>query len=297
MMKKIAIILKPGNTKTFNNLIPTLANWLLKRNKIVQFDEKEKERITRILKNKKHDQIVFFKTNRLYSNSDLIVSLGGDGTLLGASRLTSRKSPPIFGVNLGHLGFIAEFMKTEIYDELDLVLKNNYEIHTIAMFQAKVFRSEKCILKENFINDAVISKNDISRITTLSIENNGEHIFDLKADGLIVSSPIGSTAYSLAANGPIVHPDVESLILTPICPHSLTNRPLVLPNQNKIIIRPGLNEDRLNLTLDGQSLHTLERKDEIHILKNKRAKVNFIKNKNRSYFLTLKNKLYHGRRD
>lgn len=292
-IQDITIILKPDNIPQLSSVLPHLILWLQKRKKRIRFIDKEEARISKFIKSLPKN-IEFIAEEKSHSLSDLIISLGGDGTLLGISRKSTKSSPPIFGVNMGHLGFIAEFSKTELFDELEPVLKGKYKIQKHPLYKTEVFQKKKKIYKGFFLNDAVFSKNDISRMLYLSAEVDEEHIFYLAGDGLIVSSPVGSTAYSLAAGGPIVHPQVKSFALTPICPHGLNHRPLVLPDTTMISIQSSNKTDHVALTLDGQELVDVSPRQTVKITKSRNRFVKFIVNPNRSYFHTLKTKFTHG---
>lgn len=163
--------------------------------------------------------------------------MGGDGTLIGVSRNVKKNSPPIFGVNMGNLGFITEFSKVEFFDQLENTIKGTYKLTSLPLYQVEVTRKNKVTFKGTFLNDLVINNNLVSKMLTLSVESEGEHIYNLSGDGLIISSPIGSTAYSLAAGGPIISPSVNAITLTPICAHSLTHRPLVIPDNTSVSIK------------------------------------------------------------
>ena len=147
------------------------------------------------------------------------------------------------------------------------------------------------------MNDVVVNNNLISRMLTLSVESEGEHIYNLAGDGLIISSPIGSTAYSMAAGGPIIHPNVNAITLTPICAHSLTHRPLVIPDHSNVIIKAAKSDESIKLTLDGQQHVTLGSNDTILVTKKKSKIVRLIKNPDRTYYRTLKEKFTHGARE
>ena len=291
---KVAIILKPQIIGEFRSLLPNLTSWLIRRKVIPQFVDSELQRLEKIFK-KIPTRIEFLKIDDIFSKSDLIITLGGDGTLIGIARKMKKSGPPIFGINLGKLGFISEFSKLDFFDYLDSTLKMKYEMLTIGLFSAEIYDKNKVVYKGHFINDAVINKNDISRIFTLSVETNGQHIFNLAGDGLIASTPIGSTAYSLAAGGPIIHPSVNSFVLTPICPHSLTNRPLVLSGKESILIKLLDKHNKVTLTLDGQEAISINHNQSIKISKSRNKNVNLIKNQNRTYFYTLKEKFTHGK--
>lgn len=297
-LKNISIILKPKVNSEFEGILPNLASWLFRRKKTISFLEKEKERIHKIFKGDVKN-LNFIAENELHSNSDLIITMGGDGTLIGVCRNITKKSPPIFGVNMGHLGFITEFSKSEFFDQLEATLKGNFEITQLCLYQVEVFskKKDKASFKGYFLNDAVVNNNQISRMLTLSVESEGEHIYNLAGDGLIVSSPIGSTAYSLAAGGPIIHPLVNAITLTPICPHSLTHRPLVIPDHSNVVIKATRPDESIKLTLDGQQAVVLDSHDIIRVTKKKSKIVRLIKNPDRTYYRTLKEKFTHGARE
>lgn len=297
-LKNISIVLKPKENIVFESILPNLASWLLRRKKTISFLEKEKERIQKIFKGDVKN-LNFIAENELHSNSDLIITMGGDGTLIGVCRNITKKSPPIFGVNMGHLGFITEFSKAEFFDQLESTLKGNFELTHLCLYQVEVFskKKEKPTFKGYFLNDVVVNNNQISRMLTLSVESEGEHIYNLAGDGLIISSPIGSTAYSLAAGGPIIHPLVNAITLTPICAHSLTHRPLVIPDHSNVMIKALKADESIKLTLDGQQAVVLDSNDVIKVTKKKTKIVRLIKNPGRTYFRTLKEKFTHGLRE
>ncbi|MBC7539859.1 MAG: NAD(+)/NADH kinase [Bacteriovorax sp.] len=298
LLKNISIILKPKVNSEFESILPNLASWLLRRKKTISFLDKEKERIFKIFKGDIKN-LNFIAENDLHSASDLIITMGGDGTLIGVCRNIKKNSPPIFGVNMGHLGFITEFAKAEFFDQLEATLKGDYQITQLCLYQVEVFsqKKEKPTFKGYFLNDVVVNNNQISRMLTLSVESEGEHIYNLAGDGLIISSPIGSTAYSLAAGGPIIHPRVNAITLTPICAHSLTHRPLVIPDSSNVVIKASRADESIKLTLDGQQQVTLGSNDTIKVTKKKTKIVRLIKNPSRTYFRTLKDKFTHGARE
>lgn len=295
-IKNVSIVLKPKVNNDFELILPNLVSWLTRRKKHIFFLNKEKERLTKILKSEIKN-VSFLDDSEIHENSDLIITLGGDGTLIGVSRNVKKNSPPIFGVNMGHLGFITEFSKSEFFDELESTLKGNFDLTNLSLHQVEIFNKEKSIFKGYFLNDVVINNNQISRMLTLSVESDGEHIYNLSGDGLIISSPIGSTAYSLAAGGPIIHPFVNAITLTPICAHSLTHRPLVVPDTSSIQVKALRSEDSLKITLDGQEAVVVSALETIRITKAKSKIVKLVKNPNRTYFRTLKEKFTHGARE
>jgi len=298
LLKNISIVLKPKADSGLESILPNLASWLLRRKKNIFFLDKEKERVQKIFKDEVKN-LHFIPENELHTISDLIITMGGDGTLIGVCRNVKKTSPPIFGVNMGHLGFITEFAKAEFFDQLEATLKGNFQITQLCLYQVEVFskKKDKPIFKGYFLNDVVVNNNLLSRMLTLSVESEGEHIYNLAGDGLIISSPIGSTAYSMAAGGPIIHPNVNAITLTPICAHSLTHRPLVIPDHSNVLIKAAKSDESIKLTLDGQQQVTLGSNDTILVTKKKSKIVRLIKNPNRTYYRTLKEKFTHGARE
>lgn len=291
----VAIVIRPSTDSTLNNTIINCSDWLRRRKKHILFLEKEKTRIEKIFKGlPKHIQ--FSTEEKIHKSSDLIISLGGDGTLIGIGRHAKRSSPPIFGVNMGTLGFITEFSKQEFFDALGSTLKGQFIIERRYLYKVEIIQNKKTIFKEHFLNDVVINQKQISRMFKVDVECDKEHMYELSGDGLIISSPVGSTAYSLAAGGPIVHPKVNGIVLTPICPHGLTHRPLVIPDTSTIELKVPGKEEEIILTLDGQSVFKLGQSQTIRITKNRNRYINLIKNTDRTYFHTLKEKFTYGRR-
>ncbi len=296
-IKVVSFVLKPDNIIDFFNLLPNLCLWLEKRHKKIQFLVKEKDRLTKFFQNSKFRDYKLIEKKELFKTSDLVITLGGDGTLLSLGRAKNNSKTPIFSVNLGKLGFITEFSKNEFFDELENFFSSKLKTISFPLFSVSIVQNKKVKLQESFLNDAVINKQAISRIFSLSVHTDNEIIYDVSGDGLIISTPIGSTAYSLAAGGPIVHPEVKALILSPICPHSLTFRPLVLPDNITLTIKVTNKEDNVILTFDGQKAIPVTADDLIVIKKESKKVMTLVKNPSRTYFQTLKVKLFHGRRE
>ena len=168
--------------------------------------------------------------------SDLLIVLGGDGTLLSAARMAAERKVPILAVNLGGLGFLTTVSQDESIPILEEIFSNKHRISERVMLDAEIIRGGTVIRRQIALNDAVLNKAALARIMDVELRVDGEYVTTYKADGLILSTPTGSTAYSLAAGGPIVYPAVEAFVVTPICPHTLTNRPLVIPDAAKIEI-------------------------------------------------------------
>lgn len=236
-----------------------------------------------------------FSRSEMASWVDLVLVLGGDGTMLGVSRLVAEKGVPILGINLGSLGFITEVNRDDIFDAVDKMLNNGFVIEERLMLSAAIYRNGEKITEYAVLNDVVINKGALARIIDLETNINNHYVTTFKADGLIISTPTGSTAYSLSAGGPIIYPTIESVVLTPICSHTLTNRPIVLPDNSKIeIIIKSLSED-VFLTLDGQVGFPLRMDDVIEINK-ARYKAKLLIPAGHDHFKVLRTKLKWGER-
>jgi NAD+ kinase len=229
---------------------------------------------------------------------DLIVLLGGDGTLIGMARRIARAAAdvPIAGVNFGSLGFLTEITLDELYATLEAVLAGTAEIEERMMLHAHTVRGGGLFTDEIVLNDVVITKAALSRIIELSVSVDDQHVMRVRADGLIVATPTGSTAYNLAAGGPVVHPVVDAVLLTPIAPHMLTNRPLVVSGPSQIRVEPDMNGgDEVFVTFDGQSGHALQPGDAITIRRAERP-LRLVRSSSRTYFDVLRQKLKWGER-
>lgn len=285
----IGITLKPNTTPEFYNILPNLCSWLMRRKRQVVFREEDKERVIKFFRNKSVEEFEFWRTKPFHNDVDLMLSLGGDGTLIGVCRRINSKIP-VLGINLGRLGFITEFNKNEYFDRLGDILEGKYEITCKPLFHVSVSRKDKVHFKDYFFNDAVLAKNDIARMIYLRAEMGPEHIYNLAGDGIIISTPMGSTAYSMAAGGPIVHPNVEALILSPICPHSLTHRPFVVPDDSPISLKILPPHHSVTLTLDGQVAINIDEQDVVRVNDSKMKKISLIHNPERLYFQTIRDK-------
>ena len=216
--------------------------------------------------------------------------LGGDGTLLGAARSVGLRGAPILGVNLGSLGFLTSHpkdeaaMAVEAYFEGSLVEDRRRTLH------AELWRGDRCLADASVLNDAVLAKGALARIMELDLSIGGQPAAGLKADGLIISSPTGSTAYSLSAGGPILHPTLDALVVTPICPHSLTLRPIVVPGNLAVSVTLGQAEDTL-LTLDGQIGHPLLPGDRVDLRLGEEI-VTLLQDPDRPFYTLLQQKLH-----
>jgi NAD+ kinase len=219
-----------------------------------------------------------------------IIVLGGDGTFLSAARFIENRPLPLMGVKFGEVGFLAETVEDDLYERIDLLLKGRYSIQKRSRLDIKVMRNNRRIVDVDVLNDAVINKSALSRLASCAVYLDSVYLTTYRADGLIFATPTGSTAYSLAAGGPVVDPAVPSIILTPICPFTLTNRPLIIPDSTKIeILLQGSPEDMI-LTLDGQEGFEMDPGDKIFIKKS-RNDINMISFENQSHYKILKTRL------
>jgi len=225
---------------------------------------------------------------------DLVVVLGGDGTLLGAAREVGRYGVPILGVNLGGLGFLTDVPIRRLYPSIEMVLKDQFVQETRLMLETRVYRKGGETYRFLVLNDVVINKGALARIIDLDVHINDQFLTTFRADGLIISSPTGSTAYNLSAGGPILYPTLQNFILTPICPFTLTNRPIILPDSDIISIRMGKeSEERVSLTFDGQVGFDFFYGDKV-IIQKAEEKITLFRSPGQTYFEILRAKLMWG---
>jgi NAD+ kinase len=290
-MKKIGIIAKRNSPEAIA-LVRNMAAWLCPKG-IEVYVEKEAERSLAaqtpdpLLKTVDREEIP--------KHVQMIIVVGGDGTLLSVARQVVGLDVPILGVNLGGLGFLTEIPIEEVYSVLDKVLEGDYRADRREVLQVSVIRKGKTLADYTVLNDAVINKGALARIIDLETTINGEHLTTFKADGLILSTPTGSTAYNLSAGGPIVYPTLDCIIITPICSHTLTNRPIVIPDQVIVRVILKTKQQEVILTLDGQQGFPLEFDDEIEVKKSD-AHILLVKSPHRHFFGLLREKLKWGER-
>lgn len=226
------------------------------------------------------------------AKSDVIIVFGGDGTLLSVARLVGSRGVPILGVNLGGLGFITELRRDEVCDNIDMIFSENCCFEERIMLLADVYRGRKRIAQQNALNDVVLNKGALSRMFELDLNINGQYVSTFRADGLVISTPTGSTAHSLSAGGPVLYPTLETFLITPICPHTLTSRPIVLPDTFVLEVHIKNGED-VYLTLDGQVGVPLKTNDRVKVRK-AAYKTKFLTLHDRDYFKVLRTKLKWG---
>jgi len=286
----VGIIIKQKVSEA-NELGLEVAAYLKKRKIKVAFASESKEVCDRAL------GVRCTSKEALINISDMIVVLGGDGTFVSVARLMKKKSVPLLGVNMGQLGFLTEFKKTELFEGLSAALRGKLPISERTMLECTLVRRGKVLAREPVVNDVVVSKGAIARIFDMEVSVNGKLVTNIKADGLIVASPTGSTAYSLAAGGPIIEPSVPAIIIAPICPHSLTLRPLVLGDLSKLSVLPRFKSGSVVLTLDGQKSFELQPNDLIRVTKYGKHPLKILRWPKRDYYALLREKLKYGYRD
>jgi NAD+ kinase len=229
--------------------------------------------------------------------ADLVLVLGGDGTLIHAARLLEGRSAPILGVNMGSLGFLTEVTQAELYEALDHVLGGGAEVSERMKLRVHVHRGQDRdakVFDAEVLNDVVMAKGTLSRMAEFEATAGSVFVTSYKADGIIVATPTGSTAYSLAANGPILYPSMRGFVLAPICPHTLTQRPIVLPDEETVNLRL-VSDSEVYLTLDGQTGLELVQDDRVEI-KQSPNRVLLVRNPRLDYFGILRAKLKWGQR-
>jgi NAD+ kinase len=225
----------------------------------------------------------------------LVIVLGGDGTLLSVARIFKSTGTPILSVNLGYLGFLTEVRLADLYSTLEGWCDDCHEVDTRSMLHADLWREGELLAGYDALNDVVVSKGDIARMGEFTVELDGKMVARFRADGVIVSTPTGSTAYTLAANGPILTPDVDAMVVTPICPHLLTLRPIVVRGDASLTVRvEGIPSVAL-LTVDGQQAVELRRGDEVRCNRSSHT-VNLVRMSEGSFFEALRSKLSWGER-
>jgi len=220
-----------------------------------------------------------------------ILVLGGDGTFLSAARLVGTRNIPLLGVKFGEVGFLAITLEDHLQEVLEKVFNGAFRVHERARLNIRVVRQDEVMINVDVLNDMVINKSALSRLASCAVYLDDVYLTTFRADGLIVATPTGSTAYSLAAGGPVVHPAVPSIILTPICPFTLTNRPLIIPDTTAIEIRLEESPEDIILTLDGQEGFDMDPRDRIFVSKSPHS-LQLISFEPDSYYKVLKTRLH-----
>ena len=285
-IRAVGIISKPRK-EDLCAIVPPLAEWLKQRNLDVLYDEETASCIGGTASGVSRAE--------LGRRADLAVVLGGDGTLLAAARALGDHDIPLLAINLGGLGFLTSFPREELYPALELALGGNYRISERVLLDATLERAGTVVARHRALNDVVVNKAAMARILDIDLYLDGGYACSYKADGIIFSTPTGSTAYSLSAGGPILYPVVGAFVITPICPHALSNRPLVIPDETKIELVVAGGEEPAYLTIDGQVGVELRDMDHVFITKAQR-KLKLVRPPGKHYFEILREKLKWGAR-
>jgi NAD+ kinase len=266
-------------------VVPPLLKWLEERGIQTFYDEETATCLPAVSKGLTRPLVA--------DSSQLLLVLGGDGTMLAAARLAATRGIPILPINMGSLGFLTSFTIEELYPALEDTLGGRFSVSERVMLSVELERAGKTIDRQHVLNEGVINKGALARMIELELAIDSEFVCRYRADGLIVATPTGSTAYSLSAGGPIVHPAVESFIITPICPHTLSDRPVVVRDSSCIELRLSGSTESVFLTLDGQKGIPLQATDRVRICRAKEL-LKLIQPPKKSYFEILRNKLKWG---
>ena len=282
--QSVGILSRPGRTQ-LSSIIPPLVKWLEDRGVTIALDEDTAAALP--------DNSRGQPRSRVADTSQLLLVLGGDGTILTAARLAAPRRIPILPIHMGRLGFLTGFNLEELYPALEEALAGRSNVIPRVMLMAELQRSGAVIASQSALNEAVVHKGAFARMIQLELHINSDLVCRYRADGLIVSSPTGSTAYSLSAGGPIVHPAVEAFVITPICPHMLSDRPLVVRDSSAIEVRLIGDTESVYLTLDGQRGIPMQPTDIVRVRRAEEP-LRLIHPPKKPYFDILRNKLKWG---
>jgi NAD+ kinase len=289
-IKRIGIVLKPHQPDALKTMCE-LTIWLAERGiTLIGGAEIERERIEQ----QTGCAVEQVEPEKIAACADLVLVLGGDGTMIAAARLMGDAEVPVLGVNYGGLGYLAEFRIEEVYEALESILAGNYRLDKRVMLAVELMRGDQTVTRNRVLNDVVINKSALARIIEIEAYLNQQFVNSFRADGLIVSTPTGSTAYNLSAGGPVIFPSMNAVVITPICPFTLSNRPIVVPDDAVIELRLKTDQEDVALTLDGQVGFPLKVDDRVVIHKSQTT-FNLVQPTNRNYFDVLRDKLRWGR--
>jgi len=284
-LKTIGVVVGPQKTEAWQ-LARQLGEWCEARGMLMKL---------RASAETARFELLAERDGELAEDVDLIVSLGGDGTMLSVARFVGTRQVPVLGVNLGSLGYLTEFTKEELFVALEELREGSFDLDRRMLFDVLLRRGDEIVTSLRALNEAVVNFGSPVRMIELECRINGMFVNSFRADGMILATPTGSTAYSLSAGGPIVHPGMSAILLTPICPHTLSNRPVVVPGESVVdLIFPATN-DGLMLTVDGQVQIALQSGDKITALRSQTT-FDLIRPTNRNYFEVLRRKLKWGTR-
>jgi len=284
-LRVVGIISKPKK-EDICAVAPRLLDWLQQHKLEAVYDE-ETARCLGLSGGTPRDQIP--------SKADLLVVLGGDGTLLATARLLDARDVPILAVNLGSLGFLTDITRDEVFTALEDVLAGRHRLEERRRLYAEVERGGRVVARYQALNDVVLHKSALARILDFDVTIDGRFVSGFRADGLIVATPTGSTAYSLSAGGPIVLPSVDAMVVTPIAPHMLSNRPLVIPGSAQIEVQVSSPGESAYVTVDGQEGEELDTGARVRLRSSDRP-IHLVAPPTRDYFQVLRSKLHWGER-
>lgn len=283
MFKRVSILYKENDNLAINSALK-IQDWIKVRNKECNLFHSVGEFST----------FTHSELETIYL-SDALIVLGGDGTMLAVSRIVGGRKIPIIGINMGNLGFITEIPRDKLFENLEEIFEGKFELEERSMLIADVFRDNQLIARYLGLNDIVIGKGIMAKISNFDLLINSVYVSTIKADGIIISSPTGSTAYNLSAGGPILYPTLKGLVFTPICPHTLSVRPVVLPDDFIVDIIISSQVKDIFLTIDGQIGFALKKNDKVRC-KIAEEKTLIIAPVGRDYFKILREKLKWGER-
>lgn len=284
-MEKIGLTAKRSNAEKFAPVFKRVYDYLIKMEKEVYVEN----HVAELIGLKDYNQF-----NRGKTPVDLLLVMGGDGTILSVVRTMRKFNTKIFGINIGNLGFLSEIPPVQINKTLGKIFAGDYTIDKRLMLHVEVIRNKQIVAQFHALNEAVISKGAISRLVNLRARVNGKKLTTYHADGLIIATPTGSTAYSLSAGGPILYPSIGAFVLTPIAPHSFTQKPIIIPDNKKVEIYIDSKNRHIFLSIDGQESTSLEYGDTVRIKRD--GDVSFVRLPNESFFKTLREKLHWGKK-
>ena len=289
-IKSIGVIVKAHQPDALETLC-SLTKWLSERGiAFIGPPDIERERIEQ----QTGCSVEIVSEQELPRRVDLMLVLGGDGTMIATGRMLGDTQVPVIGVNYGGLGYLAEFPIEELFPALDAILLGQYTVQQRLMLSVELWRGEELVTRNRVLNDVVVNKSALARIVEIEAYLNDQFVNLFRADGLIVATPTGSTAYNLSAGGPIIFPSMNAMVITPICPFTLSNRPIVVPDDSVIEVRLVTEKEEVALTLDGQVGFSLQARDRVVIRKSETA-FNLVQPPSRNYFEVLRNKLKWGR--
>ncbi|MCC7155273.1 MAG: NAD(+)/NADH kinase [Bryobacterales bacterium] len=284
-IETIGLLTKPEVQEAYT-IVPLLLEWAERHRLSVRMDQATARYVGR------SDGL---SRDHVPDGCQLVVVLGGDGTLLSAARAIAGREIPLFAANLGGLGFLTAITSDELFPELERALRNEHRIAKRRMLRCEVMRNDTAVARYDALNDVVITKASIARMIDLVTNVDSHFVCRYKADGLIIATPTGSTAYSLSAGGPIVFPQVGAICLTPICPHTLTNRPVIVPDTSVVQILNMASNDDAYLTIDGQVGEPLKEKDRV-VCRSSPHCVHLVRPPRMKFFDVLRQKLKWGER-